>query len=231
MAATTNASEMLEQIVLDGLTGYMIRGRFIPRMAGAEDDPKPEDPPKPDDKKDDDDDFDKERALATIRKLRDAEQAGKATAKQLDSLQAKLKAIEDKDKSETERATAAAKEASEKLAAAEARLAEERIGRIVERAAGKMGFHDPDDAYRLIDRKAVEMDADGEPKNVDDLLKALAKAKPHLVKVEGDGTTTPPAQRGTPPTPKPNGKAQTRDELIAEKAKKLRESGSYARLG
>lgn len=231
MSASTYTSETLEQITRNGLTGYLIGGRFIPRMAGAEDDhPKSEDPPKTETGKDGQP-FDAARAQRTIDQLREEVKAGKGTAKQLEDALARLKAIEDKDKSETERATAAAKDASEKLAAAEARLAEERIGRIVERAASKMGFHDPDDAYRLIDRRAVEMDDDGEPKNVDALLKKLAEAKPHLVKTDdGDGKKAA-AQKGTPGTPKPDTKPPTRDQLIEEKKKQLRESGSYSRIG
>jgi hypothetical protein len=217
--------------VRNGVAGYQFDGVFIPRMAGgADDDPKEADPPKGDDPKGDDD-FDKDRALATIRKLRENEKATKAQLKELDDLRAKVKAAEDKDKTEAERLAGANKETADKLTAAEQRAQDLAIRLSVERAARKLGFIDEDDAYRLIDRKAVELDDDGEPTNVDALLTALAKSKPHLVKADGDEKKPPAAQKGTPTTPKPNGKAPTRDELIAEKKKKLEQSGSYARLG
>ncbi len=59
-------------------------------------------------------------------------------------------------------------------------------------AARDLAFADPDDAFHLIDRDAIEFNDDGEPTNVAALVKALADKKPHLVKQDGDG------RRGTP---------------------------------
>lgn len=221
----------------NGVSGYQFDGVFIPRMAGGETPPTPgdadppkSDDPKPADSRTDDEPFDKDRALATIRKLRDNEKATKTQLKELDDLRAKVKAAEDKDKTEAERLAGNAKEASEKLTAAEARAQDLAIRLSVERAARKLGFIDEDDAYRLIDRKAVDMDDDGEPANVDTLLAALAKAKPHLVKSQDDDKKTAAAQKGTPPTPKPSGTAPTRDEQVKTYAQKLAGSGRYAPL-
>ena len=229
MADGTRRGEMPRLTWQDGVPGYRFGSLFIPRIAGGEDDPKPGegDPPKGDDAKDDGDDFDKERALATIRKLREKERAGVATQKQLDDALARLKAIEDKDKSETERLAGQAQDASEKLAAAERRAADLALRLTVERTATKLGFHDPDDAFRLLDRKAVAMDDDGDPTNVETLLKDLAKAKPHLVKADGADKK---ADRGTPTTPKPNGKALSPEELVEEHTKRLQSTGLFSRL-
>jgi hypothetical protein len=219
--------------VRNGVPGYQFDDLFIPRIAGgSDDDPKASDgDPKAADPKTDDEPFDKDRALATIRKLRENEKATKTQLKELEDLRAKVKAAEDKDKSDVEKLAGTARETADKLTAAERRAADLSLQLTVERAAGKLGFHDPDDAYRLIDRKAVELDDDGDPKNVEALLKDLAKAKPHLVKGDdGDGKKPAPAQKGTPTTPKPNGKAPTRDELVNEKYEKLKASGNYPRM-
>jgi hypothetical protein len=65
---------------------------------------------------------------------------------------------------------------------AAAQLTETRIRHAVEMAAAAMRFHDPADAYALADLSTVEIADDGQVRNVDTVLKALAKAKPHLVK-------------------------------------------------
>lgn len=173
--------------------------------------------------------FDAARAQRTIDQLRDEVKAGKSTARELDAAKAKLKEIDDAGKSEIERATAKATEEEQKRTAAEDRARDLAIRLSVERAARKLNFIDEDDAYRLIDRKAVEMDDDGEPKNVDALLTALAKAKPHLVKAEGE-SKQPAAQKGTPTTPKPATGGASRDEHLAKTADVVRASGAYPRF-
>jgi DNA repair exonuclease SbcCD ATPase subunit len=175
------------------------------------------------------DDFDKDRALATIRKLRESEKAAKAQAKELEDLKARLREIDDKDKSEIEKQAARAQEATAKLTAAEQRAADLALQMAVERAARKLGFIDEDDAYRLIDRRAVETDDAGAPTNVDDLLKALARAKPHLVgdadggTKNGNGTAT----RAVPNTPRPAARTGSRDQAIQESQKELRANPRY----
>jgi hypothetical protein len=139
--------------------------------------------------------FDAARAQRTIEQLREEIKASKATAKELSVDQARLKEIEDKDKSEV--------------------------------AARKLGFIDEDDAYRLIDRSTVEMDDGGDPTNVDALLAALAKAKPHLVRTDGE---KPPLAKGTPQTPKPAATALTKEQDIEQRHQKLEMSGNYPRF-
>jgi hypothetical protein len=55
------------------------------------------------------------------------------------------------------------------------------LERTVERQASKLGFADPADALGLLDRNALEFEADGNPRNVEAQLQALAKAKPYLL--------------------------------------------------
>jgi hypothetical protein len=171
--------------------------------------------------------FDAARAQRTIEQLREEIKASKATAKELSVAQARLKEIEDKDKSEVERLAGTARETSEKLTAAEQRARDLAIRLSVERAARKLGFIDEDDAYRLIDRSTVEMDDGGDPTNVDALLAALAKAKPHLVRTDGE---KPPLAKGTPQTPKPAATALTKEQDIEQRHQKLEMSGNYPRF-
>jgi hypothetical protein len=51
----------------------------------------------------------------------------------------------------------------------------------VERQAVKLGFADPTDALGLLDRTSIEYEPDGSPRNVEQLLTALAKGKPYLL--------------------------------------------------
>jgi hypothetical protein len=50
----------------------------------------------------------------------------------------------------------------------------------VTKAALRLGFQDPVDAYALLDRAAVDRDESGVPRNVDKLLTDLLRAKPYL---------------------------------------------------
>jgi hypothetical protein len=50
----------------------------------------------------------------------------------------------------------------------------------VERLAARLGFNDPADALGLLDRKEIEFDKNGEPRNLEKLLADLLKAKPYL---------------------------------------------------
>jgi hypothetical protein len=174
--------------------------------------------------------FDAARAMSTIEALRAEIKSLKGTSKELEAARAKLKEIEDAGKSEAERATTRAAEEEQKRVAAEQRAQDLLIRLSVERAAGKLGFHDTDDAYRLIDRKAVELDDDGEPTNVEKLLADLAKAKPHLVKSEDGEKPTRTATRSVPATPKPSGQPQTPQERVKHFEQKLAGSGRYAPL-
>jgi chromosome segregation ATPase len=172
--------------------------------------------------------FDADRAQRLIDQQREEIKALKATSKELADARARLKEIEDKDKSETERAASRAQEAEAKLSAAEQRAADLALQMAVERAARKLNFIDEDDAFRLLDRKAVEMDADGEPANVEKLLTTLAKAKPHLVKDEDAGTANGTGARtqAVPGTPRPNsGRPTDRTQADIEG---LRATGRYS---
>lgn len=135
--------------------------------------------------------------MATINKLRETEKAARAQQKELDELRTKVKAAEDAQLSETERLKKDATEATERVAALERDLREQRISSAVITAAAKLNVVDPDAAYRLLDHSKIEFDAStGQPTNVDALLADLLKAKPYLVKAAGSqsGSATNPAR-------------------------------------
>lgn len=103
----------------------------------------------------------------------------------------------DAELSETERLKKQLAEAKEQQNVLIAKNTETQIRAAVERTAATMRFHDPADAYALADLSVVTMDEDGKISGVNDALKALAKAKPHLVRTEqpanlnaGDGAPT-----------------------------------------
>ena len=63
--------------------------------------------------------------------------------------------------------------------------------------SGKLNIVDPEAAFTLI-RDRIEYDDSGTPKNVDELLRDLVKAKPYLVKQVGPppSATANPASGG-----------------------------------
>ena len=86
--------------------------------------------------------------------------------------------------SEVEKAKKLAADAEAKAQAAE-RLRTAMVRNAVVVAASKLNFYDPEDAFRLADLGDAQVGEDGKVTGVEDALKALAKAKPHLVKAAG----------------------------------------------
>ena len=97
----------------------------------------------------------------------------------------------------------------QKLAAAEHAAQDRLVRSSVVTAAAKAGFVDPDDAVALVDRGALEISEDGAVAGVDDAIRAIAKAKPYLVRPKT--TNSPAAPAGGPQAPTD---AQLRAELF-----------------
>jgi len=64
-------------------------------------------------------------------------------------------------------------------------------------AASRMKIVDPEAAYRLLDLSQIEFAEDGTPKNLDQALKDLIKAKPYLVGPAAPGSPTNPERPHT----------------------------------
>jgi hypothetical protein len=122
-------------------------------------------------------------------------QARREAEKRLAQLQEELRKHQEAQLSETERAQRRLAELERSLAERERVLQEHTIRSAAIEAAARLGFRDPGDAYRLIDRAELEFDEDGSPRNVTDLLGALAKSKPYLLR-EAGGYGSPDAGRG-----------------------------------
>jgi phage I-like protein len=142
-----------------------------------------------------DEPFNKDRAMATITKLREQEKLGKQAARERDELAQKLQAIEDAQKSD-------AQKQADKLAALEAERAawetdrqEMNLRLAVLSQAQALGVVDSDLALAALDRSALEFDDKGQPTNVSQVLTALLEAKP-ILKGRAQAPTAPRIDSG-----------------------------------
>ena len=119
--------------------------------------------------------------------------------------------------SEVEKAKKLAADAEAKAQAAEERLRTAMVRNAVVVAASKLNFHDPEDAFRLADLGDAQVGDDGKVTGVEDALKALAKAKPHLVKTAGTTGSLNSTEGGRQTRP-------SADEVVRQK----RAAGGYA---
>lgn len=124
--------------------------------------------------------FDKDRAMALINKLRPFEKQAEAATKKAADLEARLKELEDRDKSEEEKR-------AERLAALESQTAADqielqtlRLKTAVYAVAPTVGVADADLALAALDRSLVEYDTQGVPTNITDVLTQLVEQKPIL---------------------------------------------------
>jgi len=106
-----------------------------------------------------------------------------------------------------------------------------RVKSAVITKASEMNFQDPEDAYRLIDVSAIEVDSNGQPEGVDELLQALAESKPYMIKkaqkfVQGAATNPGDNVTGTGET-----EAQQRARLYGTSAPNLFTPEQARKLG
>jgi len=124
------------------------------------------------------------RALDAERAARSsAERAARDAASERDALKTRLDEFENANKSETERAIAAARKEAADAARSEVTTAyEQRLldAQLLARAAGKLA--DPSDATKLIDASALAKGDDGsvDDKTIDAAIADLVKHKPYL---------------------------------------------------
>jgi hypothetical protein len=141
---------------------------------------EPEDEHTPEPERQEEEPFDRERAMATITKLREFERQAKKLARERDELAKRIKEREDADKTDAERQ-------AERLAALEAeRLTWEaerqdyRLRLAVYSRAADLGIADADLALAALDRAAIEWSEDGAPANLEEVLNDLLDRKPLL---------------------------------------------------
>jgi len=85
------------------------------------------------------------------------------------------------EKSEVEKLTAKLSGLESTLAERERKTQEQSLRLASVTEATRLGFRNPDIAYRLLDQSKVERDKDGEPSNVGALLEAIAKDNDYLI--------------------------------------------------
>lgn len=212
--------------------------RLVPAIAGADpeddgddgDDDKSNDPPKDPPKKkgassqgdDDDEDFDKARAMETIRKLRASEKERAAELKAGREAAAKLKELEDKDLGEKERLQKQLDEANARATKLEAQHREIRLHSEIERAARKLGAVDEEAVIALLDKGQLELDDDGKPTNAEKVVKDLLEKRSYL---KSDGTKT--KGEPIPNTPRGGGNGAGGSERVEKTKEELRGTGKY----
>ncbi|HNY84541.1 MAG TPA: hypothetical protein PLP17_13360 [Oligoflexia bacterium] len=97
-----------------------------------------------------------------------------------ESLVKESKERKEAEMSELQKAQERAKELEKQLAAsAELQKNMATLADITAKAA-KLGIVDPDAAFKLLDKGAIEYDDDGKPKNTEALLVAMLKERPYL---------------------------------------------------
>jgi hypothetical protein len=169
------------------------------------------------------DDFDKERAMETIRTLRTFEKQAKKQERELEQLRQQIQEQEDAKKSDLERAQESAEKAQAErdaaLRTANDRLIKAEVKMLASDAEINIVPEAVNDAYLLMAKDDIEVSDDGTVSGVKEALKALVEAKPWL-------RVSDQQPRAVPASPRPAGQ-QSRQELIAQETEKLRRSGQY----
>lgn len=111
---------------------------------------------------------------------RDAEKRAKSSEAELKKFRDAAQAQADAELSESEKLQRRVAELETERDAQATAQREQAIRMAAVTAAARLGFADPEDAYALLDREAIEIDDAGTPKNVGKLLTDLLKAKPYL---------------------------------------------------
>jgi hypothetical protein len=130
------------------------------------------------------DDYDKDRALSTIRAQRSEEKKLRA---QLAELQGKVQQHDQEKLSETEKLQAKVAELEKKTAELERDRRDLTARQAALTEAAKLGIIDPELAYLSVVNQ-VEYDAEGKPANLAPLFKDLVKVKPWLLKQQPAGS-------------------------------------------
>lgn len=111
---------------------------------------------------------------------READRRAKTLEKELAKFQDAARAADEATLSEQEKLQRRVLELETERNAQATAQREQAIRMAAVTAAARIGFADPEDAYALIDRDAIELDDAGTPRNISRLLTDLLKAKPYL---------------------------------------------------
>lgn len=123
-----------------------------------------------------------EAGLSALNRERELREAAEKREK---ALARSLKAYEDADKTESQKATERIAELERENADLVARAQESVVRMAVLDAASRLGFRSPELAFRALDRSGIEFKEDGSPRNVEKLLRELLEREPYLGKPAG----------------------------------------------
>jgi len=126
--------------------------------------------------------WDPDRAMETIKTLREELKSSKSAAEERDELARKVAEFEKEKLSETEKLQKERDEALARAEKAEGALSSSQMTTMIEAAAAEFGAKSgrAGAVARLIDRSAVETDKDGKPTNLKALVEAARKEAPEL---------------------------------------------------
>lgn len=160
-------------------------------------------------------------------RLARAKSAPPADYEELKAAKARLDELETANATELEKAQKRAADLERQASDATARAQEALLRSSVVAEAARKNVIDPDAAVALLDRSAIEFDADGNPTNIADAMDSLLKAKPYLTGGATRGSADLGARGG-------DGKGQlSRDALknmTPEQIVKARKDGSLDAL-
>lgn len=163
-----------------------------------------------------------EKFRRALERARAEARGAKAAAREAEALRLRLKEREDADLSETEKLRNRAKDLEARLDE-QAALRQALLDDIaIRESAAEQGAQNPKIVARLLDRGAIERDAQGNPQNIDELVKTLLKNEPYL-------KAQPAPTQGVPGTPRSAGQPGHEDRVQANK-EKLQATGLYGRL-
>jgi chromosome segregation ATPase len=137
---------------------------------------------------------------------------------QLKDLADAQKERDDAEKSELQKATERATNLEGQVSERDQKLRDLTLAQEVYKAAQKLDIVDPDAAFQLLDKKAVEYEGE-QPKNIDDLLTSLVEAKPYLKRTAKGAapksSTTQPDGKKKAPLTRADIEKMTDDEVAA----------------
>jgi hypothetical protein len=167
-----------------------------------------------------DDDFDKDRALATIRKQREFEKEARAKLKRLEELEQKEKERQEAELSELDKLKKQMDALKAERDTAITRHKQAVIDNAVILAAKDANLYNPHDAHKLADLSEVTLGEDGAVQGAEQAIKKLIEERPYLVKqAQQNGAAAPLSA-----TPRPGEPKRNSQESIYQK---LKETGLY----
>lgn len=145
--------------------------------------------------------------------LKEVNRESAGRRKKLDELESAQKAQEEAKLSEMDKLKNRLAEYERQATDAAEEVARLKLRNVVESVAASLGFHNPADAYQLVDASAISIEGD-KVTGVEDALKKLAQSSPYLVKSQPPASVPPSPQAKTQSSVPSGDIARKRGEYI-----------------